>query len=207
MKRLPDELRLELARLRVCRANGITPRVLVPAAALDWLENVDVRGGRVDDIEDVRERVVAFARGFAGTPYDAHATIQTAPDTFSCSTLVKYAFAWVGIWMPRYAVDQSYIGRVVSRADAASGSLAFWKGEFPIRDEARVVGHVGLIVQDGRMLHASSKSRDVHEFTPLRPDTALYVDPFPPGPHALIGLPSEQRGLETALDIVRWMQR
>lgn len=207
MERLPENLRLELAERRVCRANGISPRVLVPERALPWLKDVDVRGGRVDDAEDIRERIVAFASEFVGTPYHAHATIQAAPSVFSCSTLVKYVLAWAGIWMPRYAVDQSYVGRVVPRAEALPGSLAFWKGDFPIRDETRVVGHVGLVLDGGRMMHASSTTHDVHEFTPQRPDSATYTDPFPSEPHFLVLLPSEQRGLETALDAVRWMQR
>lgn len=207
MKPVPDDRRAALSALRVCRANGISPRVLVPEWTLDWLGNVDARGGVIRDADDIRESVASFAVRFVGAKYNVHASVWHAPDKFSCSSLVKYAFASVGIWMPRYAVDQSYAGPLVVRSEAGPGSLAFWKGEFPIRDPERNVGHVSLVLPKGRMLHASSKAHDVHAFTPLRPDSAFYVDPFPADTHALVLLPSEPRDLETALDAVRWLQR
>lgn len=208
MRVLPEDLRTRLESLRVCRANGITPRVLVPTAALPWLENIDARGGRIDEgFDDLSDRVTAFAIRQIGVEYRAHATIQSAPGAFSCSTLVKYAFASVGIWMPRYAVDQSYRGTAVEAVDWRPGTLAFWKGEFPVRDPDRAVGHVGIVCGDRRIIHASSTSRDVHEFTPLRPESARFVNPIPTEPHALVFSPTEERGLETALDIARWLQR
>jgi len=207
MNRLPDDLRLRLESLRICRANGITPRVLVPAAVLPWIENVDARGGAIDDADDIRERLVAFARRQLGVDYHTHATIQSAPNAFSCSTLVKYVFASAGIWMPRYSVDQSYRGALVDSVGWKKGALAFWMGEFPIRDSDRAVGHVGIVSGDRRIIHASGSSKDVHEFTPSRPEIARFVDPVPTEPHVLVLPPNEERGLETALDIVRWLQR
>ncbi len=208
MRAIPDDLRARLESLRICRANGIFPCVLVPVAALPWLKNIDARGGRIDeDVDDLSDRVVAFSRRQVGVEYRAHATIQSAPHAFSCSTLVKYAFASVGICMPRYAVDQTYRGKVVETVDWKPGTLAFWKGEFPIRDESRVVGHVGIVCGERRIIHAGSGDGSVHEFTTLRPESASFVDPFPSDPHALVLPPTEERGLETALDIVRWLQR
>ena len=208
MNRLPDDLRSRLGSLRICRANGISPRVLVPATTLPWFENVDARGGSIDDdADDLPDRVVGFARRQIGIDYHAHATVQSAPHAFSCSTLVKYAFAWIGIHMPRYAVDQTYSGVVIETVDWKPGNLVFWKGEFPIRDPDRAVGHVGIVCGDQRIIHAGSGDGFVHEFTPLRPETARFVDPFPTEPHVLVFPPTEERGLETALDIVRWLQR
>lgn len=207
MKQLPDDLRARLGTLRICRANGITPRVLVPEQALDWLEHVDVLGGSLDWCIDLPARVVAFARRHEGTGYDAHATIACAPRLFSCSTFVKYVLASAGIHMPRYAIDQSYIGRRVERIDARTGTLVFWKSEFPVRDPTRAIGHVAITCGERRVIHAGNEIKTVHEFTPERPETAMYVDPFPVEPHVLIHLPPEGRGFETALDVVRSMQR
>jgi len=53
MSRMPDDLRLHLENLRICRANGITPRVLVPGSALAWFERIDERGGTIDDTDDL----------------------------------------------------------------------------------------------------------------------------------------------------------
>ena len=207
MTRIPDTFRRSLESLRICRANGITPRVLVPESALPWLEKTDAKGGRVEDANDLSDRLVAFARIQIGMEYKTHATIQLAPHTFSCSTFVKYAFASVGIWMPRYSIDQTYCGTIVETVNWKPGTLAFWKGEFPIRDEDRAVGHIGIVCGERRIIHAGSKSGAVHEFEPLYPETARFVDPFPAERHVLVLPPTEERGLETALDIVRWLQR
>lgn len=205
---IPDDLRSRLESMRVCRANGIPPCVLVPTDSLPWLKNIDAKGGRIDEeVDDLADRLVAFARRQIGTEYRAHATIQSAPKAFSCSTLVKYAFASVGIWMPRYAVDQTYRGSVVERNEWKPGTLAFWKGEFPIRDAGRAVGHIGIVCGDRRIIHAGTGDGSVQEFTPLRPESAGFVDPIPNDHHALVFLPTEERGLETALDIARWLQR
>jgi cell wall-associated NlpC family hydrolase len=211
MRPLPEALRRHLSELRLCRANGITPRVLVPEEALDWLQHIDVRGGRIELSEDLPGQAIRFARLQLGAPYHAHATIHHAPVDFSCSSFVKYVMAAVGIWMPRYAADQSYQGRVLLR-DAQSvewqpGLLAFWKGEFPIRDPMRAVGHVGMICGERRLIHADSKKKKVNEFTPRSPESAIFTDPFPSDPSVLVHIPSEARGFETALDLVRWMQR
>lgn len=207
MKQLPDDLRARLGALRICRANGIAPRVLVPEQALDWLEHVDVLDGYVEAQDDFPGRAVAFARRLAGTAYDTHATIARAPELFSCSTFVAYAMASVGIDMPRYAIDQSYCGRRVEGPGARVGTLAFWKGEFPIRDPSHAVGHVAMVCGDRRMIHAGGTDKTVHEFTPQRPETAIFVDPFPSDPHVLVHLSPEARGFKTALDVVRSMQR
>lgn len=204
MRMLPDDLREQLASLRVCQANGVSPRVLVPERALEWLEHVDLRGGSVEHVDDPRERTLAFGRRFLDAPYDRDANALAAPDRFSCSSFVKYALASVGIWMPRYAIDQSYRGRRLDGMAWEPGTLVCWPGEFPIRDPGRPVGHIGLACDDRRALHAGGRKRTVHEFTPRRPETAVYADPFPAGPSVLIHAP---RGFETALDLVRSLQR
>lgn len=208
MSQLPDALRVTLSGLRVCRANGIAPRVLVPAEAESWFSLVESRGGSIEEDGARPDAVVSFGRRFLGAPYDAHATVADAPNTFSCSSLARYAFAYVGISMARYAVDQSYQGRSIDATHPIPmGMLAFWKSEFPIRDPSRTVGHVAISLGDGQLLHAGGERRDVHVFLPQRATALLAVDPFPEGPSLLIHLPSNRRDLETALDVARWLQR
>lgn len=43
-----------------------------------------------------------------------------------CSGLTRYAFAGVGILLPRWSGDQYTAGRHVSRAQARHGDLLFW---------------------------------------------------------------------------------
>lgn len=207
MKHLPDDLRVQLANLRVCRANGISPRVLVPEAALDWLAGAEEDGVIVDPADDIRTRAVGFARQLIGSRYETLADLQRAPRVFSCSSFVKFVFASVGVWMPRYAVDQSYQGVTLDGPRWTDGTLLFWKSLYPIEDETRAVGHVAVVSGEGRAIHAGGRARTVHAFSPSRPASAIFVDPFPSDPQALLLLPSEERGFETALDVVRFLQR
>lgn len=207
MDTLPSDLRTELAALKICRANGITPRVLVPERALPWIENADARGGSLEDVDDLPKRVIAFARRLIGVSYRMHAEIQDAPNAFSCSSFVKYVFASVGIWMPRYAIDQSYHGPYGTDPSWNEGNLVFWKSEWPIRDETRAIGHVGIATGTNRLIHAGSDDEAVSEITTRRPGLASFSNPFPDGTQFLLFPPPERRGLETALDAVRWLQR
>lgn len=204
MRPLPDDLRIRLEGLKICHANGITPRVLVPEQALEWLQNVDVRGGEVEYVDDPRERVLAFGRRFLDAPYDRAADIHSAPGRFSCSSFVKYALASVGIHMPKFAIDQSRRGTPLEGMVWEPGTLICWPSEFPIRDPDRMVGHIGFACGERRALHAGGRKHTVHEFAPKRPEAALFVNPFPTEPSALIHAP---RGFETALDLVRSLQR
>lgn len=210
MNPLPDALRVTLSGLRVCRANGIPARVLVPVGLEPWLRPIRERGGTAEEIDGLPDRVISFARRFLETGYRAHATLRDAPNEFSCSSYTAYAFAFVGIHLPRYAVDQSYVGRPVSREHPLrKGTLAFWRSEFPVRDTDRSIGHVAIATGDGTLLHASTREgrNDVHVFPPKNGVATLATDPFPQGPQLLAHIPSNRRDLETALDVVRWLQR
>ena len=207
MDTLPDDLRVKLGTLRVCRANGIAPRVLVPERALSWVKDADARGGSLEVADDLPERVIAFARRTIGVRYRIHAEIQDAPGSFSCSSLVKFAFASVGIWMPRYAIDQSYLGVRGNEHAWIEGNLVFWKSEWPIRDQTRAIGHVGIATGTRRLNHAGQKDGVVSEIITCRPDLASFSNPFPAGPQVLLFPPPDRRGLETALDVVRFLQR
>ncbi len=45
---------------------------------------------------------------------------------FDCSGLTRYAFAGVGVLLPRFSGDQYNAGRKVSLSEAKRGDLLFW---------------------------------------------------------------------------------
>lgn len=67
---------------------------------------------------------------------------------FDDAGLVQYAYAQVGIALPRVASDQFGAGIAVARADLLPGDLVFFQ------DPTGYVHHVGLYAGNGNFLHA-----------------------------------------------------
>ena len=95
------------------------------------------------------EQVVALASRHLGTPY---AWGGESPGGFDCSGLVQWAYAQVGVDLPRVSTDQARAGREVSPAEARPGDLVFF--------ERGRVDHIGLYAGDGRWVVAP-KTGDV----------------------------------------------
>ena len=78
---------------------------------------------------------------------------------FDCSGLVRYAFAGVGVLLPRFSGDQYNAGRHVSPTEAKRGDLIFYG---PGGSQ-----HVTIYLGDGRMLEASGSAGKV-TISPVR---------------------------------------
>jgi len=92
---------------------------------------------------------VAFAERELGVPYVYGAASPTAG--FDCSGLVVWAYAQVGIRLPRVTYDQVRAGvPVASVAQLAPGDLIFTRGDVPVRD----FGHVAMYVGNGIEINA-----------------------------------------------------
>jgi cell wall-associated NlpC family hydrolase len=75
-----------------------------------------------------------------------------SPDTgFDCSGLVRWSFARVGLDVPHNSQALFGVGEPVSRADLEPGDVLFFRG----------LGHVGLYVGNGRMVHAPYTGKSV----------------------------------------------
>ncbi len=72
---------------------------------------------------------------------------------YDCSGFTRYAFAGVGVQIPKYSGDQYTAGRQVSPAQAKRGDLIFWG---PGGSQ-----HVALYLGNGQMLEASSAAGQV----------------------------------------------
>ena len=93
--------------------------------------------------EGAASAVVSYAYQFIGRPYVFGAT---GPDTFDCSGFTSYVYRnAVGREITRTTYSQINQGRPVSRDQLQPGDLVFTNG----------VGHVGIYVGGGQMIHAA----------------------------------------------------
>jgi cell wall-associated NlpC family hydrolase len=95
----------------------------------------------------VGERAARIALKAVGVPYRWGGS---SPRTgFDCSGLVSWAYGRLGIALPHSSYALYGTGRRVPRARLRAGDLLFFSG----------LGHVGLYVGRGRMVHAPYSGR------------------------------------------------
>jgi cell wall-associated NlpC family hydrolase len=90
----------------------------------------------------VAERAAILAVRMVGTPYRWGG--ESPASGFDCSGLVRWAYGRVGVDLPHNSYALYGVGRVVSRAGLETGDVLFFSG----------LGHVGLYLGGGRMVHA-----------------------------------------------------
>ena len=89
----------------------------------------------------LRERAATLALRMVGTPYRWGGE---SPGGFDCSGLVRWAYGRVGVELPHNSNALYVVGRAVSRTRLETGDVLFFTG----------LGHVGLYLGGGRMVHA-----------------------------------------------------
>ena len=95
------------------------------------------------------ERAVRFALDEVGVPYRWGGE---SPETgFDCSGLVRWAYGRVGIDLPHNSYALYSTGRRVPESGMAPGDILFFEG----------LGHVGIYLGRGRMVHAPQTGRNV----------------------------------------------
>jgi murein DD-endopeptidase len=94
------------------------------------------------------QRVVKIALREVGVPYHWGGE---SPAGFDCSGLVRWSYLHIGIDLPHSSYALFSHGRSVSRRHMRPGDVLFFSG----------LGHVGLYVGRGRMVHAPYTGRDV----------------------------------------------
>jgi cell wall-associated NlpC family hydrolase len=93
------------------------------------------------------ERAATIALKAVGVPYRWGGS---SPSTgFDCSGLVYWAYGRVGVEVPHSSYALYDLGRTVRRAQMKAGDLLFFSG----------LGHVGLYLGRGRMVHAPQSGR------------------------------------------------
>lgn len=115
------------------------------------------------------EYVIHRAASQMGVPYSWGGGTTTGPSNgvgsgdgtvgFDCSGLVRYAFAGVGVLLPRFSGDQYNAGRHIAPAQAKRGDLIFYG---PGGSQ-----HVTIYLGNGQMLEASGSAGKV-TISPVR---------------------------------------
>ncbi len=115
------------------------------------------------------EYVIRRGSSQMGVPYSWGGGTTTGPGNgvgsgdgtvgFDCSGLVRYAFAGVGVLLPRFSGDQYNAGRHVSPAEAKRGDLIFYG---PGGSQ-----HVTIYLGNNQMLEASGSAGKV-TISPVR---------------------------------------
>ena len=95
------------------------------------------------------ERAVKVALEAVGTPYRWGG--ESPSSGFDCSGLVRWAYGRVGVDLPHNSYALYDEGRRVPEAGMQAGDILFFEG----------LGHVGLYLGRGRMVHAPQTGRNV----------------------------------------------
>lgn len=107
----------------------------------------------------IRSEIIEIAKQFIGGGYKFGATLNEAPRLFDCSSYTKYVFGQKGVKIPRTSREQAGLGTAVGATSLKQGDLLFFQSPTLYSDGR--VGHVGIYIEGGHMIHASS-SNGVH---------------------------------------------
>ena len=99
------------------------------------------------------ERAASIALKAVGVPY--HWGGASPSSGFDCSGLIHWAYGRLGVELPHSSYALYDLGRRVARGRMKAGDLVFFAG----------LGHVGLYVGRGRMVHAPQSGRLVEVVT------------------------------------------
>jgi len=101
------------------------------------------------EIVPAGERAAQIALQAVGVPYRWGG--ESLSSGFDCSGLVRWAYGRIGIELPHSSYALYSEGRRVSGTRLEPGDVLFFEG----------LGHVGLYLGRGRMVHAPRSGRDV----------------------------------------------
>lgn len=82
----------------------------------------------------------------------------TGPKTFDCSGFTMKVFRTAGINLPRVSRSQAKVGAKVKFSELQRGDMVFFDTE---KRRTGKVNHVGIYLEDGKFIHASSGKKRV----------------------------------------------
>ncbi len=132
---------------RTAEASSLAPQGFGPAGAPVERRVIPLAPKRVAPRRTLGERAAAIALKAVGVPYRWGGS---SPATgFDCSGLVYWAYGRLGIELPHSSYALYDLGRRVSRSRMKAGDLIFFSG----------LGHMGIYLGGGRMVHAPRSGR------------------------------------------------
>lgn len=110
--------------------------------------------------------LIETAHEYIGVPYVFGAKPYPQSKAFDCSSFVQYVFGKFGVNLPRSSRKQALVGKPVSRTSLRKADLLFFylPGRYKSND---IVGHVGIYIGNGKMIHASDKPKDGVQVTDI----------------------------------------
>jgi cell wall-associated NlpC family hydrolase len=116
------------------------------------------RGYNLHEPWNFQELVLGLAKGYTGTRYSRGGNLETGTST-DCSGFVQYIYHGFKINLPRSSAEQAQVGKVVSHnmdfSKMVPGDLLFF------RRGGRSIGHAGIYLGEGKMIHASNHRNGV----------------------------------------------
>lgn len=105
-------------------------------------------------------RLISLLYSLCGRPYSASATVDSAPGSFNCSTLVCYAMDQFGISMKGTAAEQasdSRFAKITSISDLRVGDVLCFD-----EDGSGSCSHTAIYIGNGQFVEASQNAGKVH---------------------------------------------
>jgi cell wall-associated NlpC family hydrolase len=146
-----------------------------PTSQLDQKKNEAAPGGRGYHLYEpwsFQELILSLAKGYQGARYSRGGNFDTGYAT-DCSGFVQYIYNGFQIKLPRSSAEQAQVGKTVTHtmdfSKLVPGDLLFF------RRGGRGIGHAGIYLGEGKMIHASNHRNGVI-ITDLR--QGYYQDTF-----------------------------
>jgi len=108
-----------------------------------------------DNNPRLTQNIELKAKAFLGKPYVWGAT---GPNCFDCSGFTQKVYRTVGINLPRVSRSQAKVGKLVRFNELQKGDMVFFDTSHKYRGK---VNHVGIYLEDGKFIHASSGNHKV----------------------------------------------
>jgi cell wall-associated NlpC family hydrolase len=106
---------------------------------------------------DFSELVLSKAKAYRHAPYALGASLETGSAT-DCSGFVQFVYHGFKINLPRSSAEQAQVGKVVTRRMDFSKMLP---GDILFFRRGGHVGHAGIYLGEGKMIHASNHRNGV----------------------------------------------
>ena len=107
---------------------------------------------------DFSELVLAQAEYYKHARYARGASLETSSAT-DCSGFVQYIYHGFKINLPRSSAEQAQVGKTVTRGEMDFSKLL--PGDLLFFNRGGHVGHAGIYLGDGKMIHASNRRNGV----------------------------------------------
>lgn len=106
------------------------------------------------DLTTSGDEIVSFAKQYLGYRYVLGGT--TPSSGFDCSGFIYYVFNTCGYSISRSLTSQANTGTAVSKSELIPGDIVFFNNT-----SSGALGHVGIYIGNGNMIHAANSKRGV----------------------------------------------